>query len=128
MEFLFERLDAYRHSLDLIESLDRLAESLKGRLPATRLDQLARASLSIPLNIAEGCGRARYAERAHFFVIARGSAYECASLLQIVRRKQLVSDEDYALHSGNIHLITKLLSGLIRHAEMQVKRRRGATG
>ncbi|MEJ2326049.1 MAG: four helix bundle protein [Chromatiaceae bacterium] len=43
-------------------------------------DQLPRASQSIPLNIAEGNGQGTNADRRRFFEIARGSAFECASI------------------------------------------------
>ena len=43
------------------------------RLGALR-DQLDRASVSIVLNVAEGSGRFAPADKAHFYLIARGSA------------------------------------------------------
>ena len=66
MEFLFEKLDVYQRALDLVETLDKTIDSIKGRFPAARIDQLTRASMSISLNIAEGSGRRRPGERSHF--------------------------------------------------------------
>ena len=53
VDFLFEKLEACQHALSLVESIDALIDSLKSRFPATRIDQLTRASLSIPRSIAE---------------------------------------------------------------------------
>jgi four helix bundle protein len=39
--------------------------------------------MSIPLNIAEGSGKPTVADRARFHAIARGSAMECAALLDV---------------------------------------------
>jgi four helix bundle protein len=54
-------------------------------------DQLERASLSIVLNIAEGAGRCTPPERRRHFIIALGSVYECAAILDVLRLRQLAS-------------------------------------
>jgi four helix bundle protein len=56
-------------------------------------DQLERASLSIVLNIAEGAGRCTPPERRRHFIIALGSVYECASILDVLRLRHLASPE-----------------------------------
>jgi four helix bundle protein len=48
-------------------------------------DQLARASASVVLNIAEAAGRRSPADRARFVAIARGSATERAAILDVLR-------------------------------------------
>jgi four helix bundle protein len=42
------------------------------------------ASQSIPLNIAEGNGKATEGDRRHFFEVARGSALECAAIQDVL--------------------------------------------
>ena len=76
-----ERLDCYRVALELTA----LAQCLVPRGHRELRDQLLRASLSVPLNIAEGCGRHAPGEKAHFYAIARGSAMECAAVIDVVR-------------------------------------------
>lgn len=47
----------------------------------TLFDQLARASISVPTNIAEGVGRGSFAQKVFFTRVARGSIYEVLGLL-----------------------------------------------
>ena len=126
MEFLFEKLEVYQKSLSLLDSLDAIVEGIKGRFPASRIDQLTRASLSIPLNIAEGTGRRGAAERGHFYVIARGSAYECAAMLHILRRKQLLEETKLISASEEIGTIVRMISGLIKHTEAKAGTRQAS--
>jgi four helix bundle protein len=121
MEFFFEKLEVYKRALDLIEATDSIIESIRGRFPSSRIDQLTRATLSIPLNIAEGNGRRRPKERGHFLVIARGSAFEVVAILEILKRKGLISAGDYAARYADLHVICKMLSGLIKHVESKTE-------
>jgi four helix bundle protein len=76
-----ERLDCYRVALQLNAHAARLVP----RGHRAIRDQLARASLSISANLAEGCGRRAPADKARFYAIARGSAMECAAIVDVVR-------------------------------------------
>jgi four helix bundle protein len=79
-----ERLDVYRCSIEFLA----VAIAIVGLLPrghAALADQLRRAATSVPLNIAEACGKVGAQERVHCFAIARGSAMECGAILDVVR-------------------------------------------
>ena len=80
----FERLDVYRRAIEFLA----LAVRVTGHMPrgqADLRDQLRRASTSIPLNIAEASGKTGAADRARFHAIARGSALECAAILDVLQ-------------------------------------------
>ena len=75
-----ERFDAYRYAIQFLAK----AVTIRNTIPRGNgdlVDQLKRASLSIPLNIAEGSGRTSDAERRRFYAIARGSSLECGAIL-----------------------------------------------
>ncbi|WP_437302983.1 four helix bundle protein [Sorangium sp. So ce388] len=79
-----ENLDAYHRSIDFLA----LALRLVARLPRGERelrDQLKRAAMSVPLNVAEGSGKPAAADRARFYAIARGSAMECGALVDVCR-------------------------------------------
>ena len=82
-------------SAGLIESvlmtslLAKAVYALINQFPATEKyalsDQVRRAVVSIPSNIAEGCGRASDRDYAHFLSIARGSLYETMTQLEFAQ-------------------------------------------
>ena len=77
--FGFQQLDVYRCAIVFLGRGAPLAERMP-RGYASLGDQLRRAALSIPLNIAEGNGR-RGADSVQHDSIARGSALECAAIV-----------------------------------------------
>ncbi len=59
-------------------------------------DQLHRAALSVPLNIAEAAGRNTEPDAARHYAIARGSAMECAAIIDRLRLLQVIDDDAHA--------------------------------
>src|SRR5262245_41130398 len=86
-----ERLDVYRVALEFLALVPRLVPV---RGAADLRDQLDRASSSIVLNIGEGAGRFSGPDKARFFAIARGSATECAAVLDVLRVRRLAPAND----------------------------------
>ena len=82
MSFGHEKLDVYRAAIEYVGWAYRLCERLKVHRNAK--DQLLRASQAIPLNIAEGNGKATDGDRRRYFEIARGSALECAAVQDVL--------------------------------------------
>jgi four helix bundle protein len=82
MSFGHEKLDVYRLAIEYVGWAYRFCESLTGHRNAK--DQIIRASQAIPLNIAEGNGKATEGDRRRYFEIARGSALECAAVQDVL--------------------------------------------
>jgi len=76
----FQKLDVYRCAIEFFVLTAAAAEEVP-RGNAALLDQLRRAATSISLNIAEAAGRTGQADAARTYGIARGSAMECAAVL-----------------------------------------------
>ena len=75
--------------------------------------QIRRASMSIPFNIAEGCGRKSDAEFAHFLNIAAGSASEVEEELLLSFDLDFLDKESYQLLDNDVKEIKAMLSKLI---------------
>lgn len=114
MNYLFdhEKLKVYRRSLEFIEWVDPVIESLPNSLSVK--NQIDRASTSIPLNIAEGNGKWSPKDRCRFFDVARGSTLECAAALDIAVVKKKLDTETAATGKAILVEITKMLVGLIK--------------
>jgi four helix bundle protein len=105
-----ERLDCYRIA---VEFRALAADLCAGRRLGALRDQLDRASVSIVLNIAEGAGRRTAADKAHFFTIARGSATECAAVLDLLAARGFLTSQAHRHGRGLLVRIVQMLTRLI---------------
>ena len=117
--FEFQNWPVYKHSLDFVETAYGICEELPKTSATGLRDQLRRAAQSIPLNISEGSSRQTGKDKANFFRIARGSAFECVAVLDIVRRLGYLKS-DFESAYGNLATIGRMLSGLIKNVEGDV--------
>ena len=88
----FKKLIVWQKSMDLVDQV----YALQRRFPKNEVfglgDQLRRAVVSIPSNIAEGHGRNSRKDYVHFLSIARGSVYETITQLNIAARLGFILD------------------------------------
>jgi four helix bundle protein len=110
--FGFQRLDAYRTAITFLSTSSRILQRVP-RGHRDLKDQLRRAALSIPLNVAEGSGRVNR-DAGQFYSVARGSALECAAILDALEALELLDGS--VLHEPRQLLVrvVSMLSGLVR--------------
>ena len=77
----FRRLRVWQEAFALAVAARPLCSALRSSQQSHLADQLARACTSVHANLAEGDGRRTTRDRAHLFLIARGSLQEVESLL-----------------------------------------------
>jgi four helix bundle protein len=78
------------------------------------ISQINRAVLSIPTNIAEGCGRETQKELIRFLYISSGSAHELDYLILVSAELGFISKEDAQSLLSEIDEIKKMLAALIK--------------
>ncbi len=76
-------------------------------------NQLRRASVSVPSNIAEGQGRLTPHEFLHFLGIARGSALEVETQLELAERLGFGQPKDLDVARGLAREINLMLNAFI---------------
>jgi four helix bundle protein len=75
------------------------------------------------LNVAEGAGRQSPAEKARFYVMARGSATECAALVQVLEDNRQISTIEAKTARGQLVRIVQMLTRLAaRWAPLSARR------
>ena len=76
--------------------------------------QIRRASMSIPTNIAEGCGRNTDPEFARFLQFAMGSAGETEYQLLLARDLGFLPDDTYNMLHNNVEEVKRMLASLLK--------------
>ena len=112
MAFAFEKLLVYQKAIDFSDAVCAKSECFP-RDYGFPTDQLNRAALSIPANIAEGNGRFTKPDRRNSFGIARGFRPGVCSPLELARRRGLLEPADHAVLKSQVEEIARMLSGLI---------------
>jgi four helix bundle protein len=109
MTFDHERLDVYQAALEFAARAFELCKRLP---PAHRhaREQLLRSSQSVPQNIAEGNGKRSLADRRRFFEIARGSALESASSLDVLAACGAITDQEAKEGKKILHRVVSMLT------------------
>jgi four helix bundle protein len=105
--FHFQTLDVYKCAIAFTPKVYLIASGLDAEMAS----QLRRAALSITLNIAEGTGRFDRDQR-RFLIIARGSALECAAILDVAMalgRNHEQAKESNALLLRVVSMLTKMI-------------------
>ena len=75
-------------------------------------DQIRRAVVSVPSNIAEGSGRMSVKEKIHFLEVAFGSLMETFCQMQIASDLEYISEEQLLDLKAKILQLSKMLTGL----------------
>ena len=111
MPFDFRNLDVYKRTLDFISKVDSFCKSFP-KLQYFLQDQLKRAALSILTNISEGSGRWHAKDKRYFYLVSRGSVYECVAIIDSCRKVRQVSEAELSDMLNDLEDISKMLTRL----------------
>ena len=110
--FSYRNLQAYQSSKQLVTDIYSLLKHFPKEETYSLCDQLRRAVVSIPSNIAEGMGRVSLKEQIHFIEIAFGSLYEVMCQVEIAKDLGYITDLKFVEIERSVTSIAKMLSGL----------------
>ena len=115
MEKSHKKLKAWQEAIDLVTSVYSITEKFPDNEKFGLTNQMKRAAVSIPSNIAEGAARQGTKDAIQFFIISRASLSELDTQLEIVSRLHFVNKDEIEKIQKHIDTIDALLSGLIRY-------------
>ena len=111
-KYNYKDLDLYKAAKDLVLSVYALLRKFPKEEQYALCDQLRRAVISIPSNIAEGLGRVSTKEQIHFLEIAYGSLREVDCQLEIAKELTYISDEELLDVEQQLEKVAALIAGM----------------
>ena len=104
-------LEVWKKSMDLVSNIYKITESFPNKELYGLTNQIRRAAVSIPSNIAEGAARNSKKEFIQFLYIALGSLSELETQIIIANRLEYLNNLDTSLE--DLKFVQKLINGLI---------------
>ena len=114
MQENYQKLEVWKKSIELVAQVYPLIKRLPREETYALADQMRRAAVSIPSNIAEGQSRGTR-EFIQFLRVAKGSRAELETQLLLCVRLQYLTNSDIASVLSNLEEISKMLSSLIKY-------------
>jgi four helix bundle protein len=93
-DFRFEQLEIWKEANQVSDILFDYADKADGKRFYKFAEQLRAAAMSISNNIAEGSGSFSDKDFANFLNISRRSVFECANILHIFQRREIITAEE----------------------------------
>jgi len=110
----FRQLEVWRLAQELALDVYRQTAHFPREERYGLTDQVRRVAVSIPANLAEGCGRGSDADFARFAQITFGSACEVESLLLLCRELELLPAPHYEQTQGKLVSVKRMLAALLK--------------
>ena len=110
----YQDLIVWQKSMQLVKEVYALVKQLPKEEQFALSDQMRRAAVSIPSNIAEGYGRNSTNDYIRFLNIARGSKYELETQIQICVMLNYVSKENAAPALVLSEEIGRMINALVK--------------
>ena len=118
MESNYKNLVVWQKSMVMTLNIYKIVKKLPKEEMFALSDQMRRAAVSIPSNIAEGCGRRLQGELKYFLRIASGSAAELETQMQICLNLGYLQSEDIEESLSLLHEVEKMLNSFMNSKKL----------
>ncbi len=111
----YTELEVWKESRVLVNLIYQVSKEFPKSEMYGLTNQIRRCSVSIPSNIAEGCGRRTSADTIQFLHISRGSLYELETQIFIALDQNYLKNENFDHIFNQILKCKKLINGFINY-------------
>ena len=111
----YTELNVWQQARKLTNTVYTLSRSFPKEELFALTNQMRRCAVSVPSNIAEGCGRNHPRDSTQFFFVARGSLYELETQLYIALDQQYLTQPEFGAAMQQLIDCRRLLSGFITY-------------
>lgn len=111
----YKDLDVWKESRILVNLVYNLSKTFPKDELFALTNQIRRCAISVPSNIAEGCGRNTPKGSLVFMHIARGSLFELETQLYLALDQNYIDINDFEMVNNKIQTCRKLLNGFINY-------------
>ena len=114
----YTELEVWKEARILVNTIYNVTKKFPTEELYGLTNQIRRCVVSIPSNIAEGCGRRTSADTIQFLHIARGSLYELETQSFIALDQNYLDKHDFDSVFKQILKCKKLINGFIKYYKM----------
>ena len=114
MERPYKRLDLWNIAMEIVFDIYKMTKDFPSHERYGLVDQLRRAAVSVPSNIAEGSSRNTKKEFTNFLYMAQGSLNEIDTQLEIAKGLQYLATKEFTDIQEKMDRVGKMITGLIK--------------
>src|SRR3954467_15087583 len=111
----YTELNVWTESRSLVNTIYTITKAYPKEEQFGLTNQMRRCAVSIPSNVAEGCGRNHKKDSLQFFYISRGSLYELETQLYLSKDLDFINSSQLDDTLAQLEPVRKLLNGFIRY-------------
>lgn len=111
----FEDIEAWKKAREIVENIYGITNKGNFSQDFALKDQMRRAAISIPSNIAEGFSRRSNKEFIQFLFIAKGSASELQTQLYLALDRKYLTEEQFNDFYKDLEVIARQISRFITY-------------
>ncbi|PTS92920.1 four helix bundle protein [Flavobacterium sp. HMWF030] len=115
-----KKLNSWIKSFEFVKEIYLVTRQFPAEEKFGITSQIRRASVSVPVNIAEGAARKGLKEFIHFLHISLGSLSELDTLILLSKELNFITDKNFEQLIEKLDVIGKLIYGLIKNLESRL--------